>query len=78
MPNITEADTEKFEQMKRDPEIYEKLTRSVAPAIFGHSDIKKVIACLLFGGCPKKLPDGMKLRGDINVLLLGDPSVAKS
>jgi DNA replication licensing factor MCM5 len=64
--------------MKKDPEIYEKITKSVAPSIFGHNDIKKAISCLLFGGCPKKLPDGMRLRGDINVLLLGDPSVAKS
>jgi len=77
-PNITMDDQEKFEQMKRDPEIYENLCKSIAPSIFGHADIKKAIACLLFGGCPKKLPDGMKLRGDINVLLLGDPSVAKS
>lgn len=78
MPNITEEDVEKFEQMRRDPEIYDKISKSIAPAIFGHPDIKKAIACLLFGGCPKKLPDGMRLRGDINVLLLGDPSVAKS
>ena len=78
MPNITEEDVESFIQMSRDPEIYEKIGKSIAPAIFGHPDIKKAIACLLFGGCPKKLPDGMRLRGDINVLLLGDPSVAKS
>jgi len=78
MPNITEDDQEQFESMKKDPEIYDKITKSIAPSIFGHPDIKKAIACLLFGGCPKKLPDGMRLRGDINVLLLGDPSVAKS
>lgn len=64
--------------MARDPEIYDKLTKSMASTIYGHPDIKKAICCLLFGGSPKKLPDGMKLRGDINVLLLGDPSVAKS
>lgn len=64
--------------MSRDPEIYEKISKSIASAIFGHADIKKAVACLLFGGSPKKLPDGMRLRGDINVLLLGDPSVAKS
>ena len=43
-----------------------------------HVDIKKAITCLLFGGSKKVLPDGMRLRGDINVLLLGDPGTAKS
>ena len=42
------------------------------------ADIKKAIACLLMSGSRKVLPDGMKLRGDVNVLLLGDPSTAKS
>lgn len=78
MPTITEEDQENFETMKKDPLIYEKITQSIAPSIFGHPDIKKAIAALLFGGCQKVLPDGMRLRGDINVLLLGDPSVAKS
>jgi len=64
--------------MSKDPDLYKKLTRSIASAIYGHEDIKKAICCLLFGGSPKRLPDGMRLRGDINVLLLGDPSVAKS
>src|SRR3954452_7511181 len=41
-------------------------------------DIKKAITCLLFGGSKKILPDGVRLRGDINVLLLGDPGTAKS
>lgn len=78
MPNITDDDVEMFDTMKKDPEIYEKISRSIAPSIYGHPDIKKAIASLLFGGCAKKLPDGMRLRGDINILLLGDPSVAKS
>jgi DNA replication licensing factor MCM5 len=45
---------------------------------FSFADIKKAISCLLFGGSRKVLPDGMRLRGDINVLLLGDPGTAKS
>ena len=53
MPNITEEDVERFEVMRRDPTVYEQISRSIAPAIFGHPDIKKAIACLLFGGCPK-------------------------
>ena len=63
--------------MSKDPQIYEKISKSVASSIFGHPDIKKAVACLLFGGSPKRLPDGMRLRGDINVLLLGDPSTAE-
>lgn len=78
MPTITAEDEEQITSMARDPDIYNKLTKSIASTIYGHDDIKKAVACLLFGGSPKKLPDGMKLRGDINVLLLGDPSVAKS
>ncbi|KAF6766242.1 ATP dependent DNA helicase [Ephemerocybe angulata] len=46
---------------------YERFARSVAPSIFGSLDIKKAITCLLFGGSKKVLPDGMRLRGDINV-----------
>lgn len=78
LPRITAEDEEKIISYSRDPLIYTKIAKSIAPAIFGHDDIKKAVACLMFGGSPKKLPDGMKLRGDINVLLLGDPSVAKS
>jgi len=58
--------------------VYERLVGSIAPQIYGHKDIKKSLICLLMAGSRKLLPDGMKLRGDINVLLLGDPSTAKS
>ena len=77
---ITPKEEENFIMLSRQKNIYEKICNSIAPSISGHYtvDIKKAIACLLFGGSRKKLPDGMKLRGDINVLLLGDPSTAKS
>ncbi len=65
-------------KMAKDPEIIKKISTSIASAIFGSDDIKKAIACLMFGGSPKLLPDRTRLRGDINVLLLGDPSTAKS
>lgn len=78
MPNISQEDEAKILAMSKDQDIQKKISNSIASAIFGHNDIKRAIACLLFGGSAKKLPDGMRLRGDINVLLLGDPSVAKS
>lgn len=71
-------DEEMFYTMSRDPDIYTKISKSIAPSVFGNEDIKKSIGCLLFGGTRKLLPDGTRLRGDINVLLIGDPSTAKS
>ncbi|ELP88089.1 DNA replication licensing factor mcm5, putative [Entamoeba invadens IP1] len=56
----------------------EKLIKSIAPAIYGHDDIKEAVLCLMIGGSRKGLPDGTRLRGDINVLLMGDPGTAKS
>jgi len=77
---FTPDEEQRFVEMANDPLIYAKLCDSIAPSISGDytNDIKKAIACLLMGGSRKVLPDGMRLRGDINVLLLGDPSTAKS
>ncbi|MCO5575327.1 hypothetical protein L7F22_029127 [Adiantum nelumboides] len=73
------ADEElEFKEFARRPDAYQALCALIAPSIFGHEDVKKAVACLLFGGSRKKLPDAVRLRGDINVLLLGDPSTAKS
>ena len=59
--------------------IYERLSASIAPEIFGHSDVKKALLLQLVGGCARVLPgDGMRIRGDLNVCLMGDPGVAKS
>lgn len=77
---FTAAEEEEMQRLARDPDIYEKLAQSIAPQISGEytKDLKRAIACLLMSGSRKVLPDGMRLRGDINVLLMGDPSTAKS
>ncbi|CAE6514261.1 unnamed protein product [Rhizoctonia solani] len=75
---FTAADEVAFRALARTEGLYEKFARSVAPSIYGSLDIKKAITCLLFGGSKRILPDNMHLRGDINVLLLGDPGTAKS
>lgn len=65
-------------RLVKSPNIYETVAKSIAPSIYGFHDVKKAIACLLFGGSRKRLPDGLTRRGDINILLLGDPGTAKS
>ncbi|KAK7206851.1 DNA replication licensing factor mcm5 [Myxozyma melibiosi] len=76
--SFTDEEEEEFLALSRHPRLYEVFANSIAPSIYGNTDIKKAIACLLMGGSKKILPDGMRLRGDINVLLLGDPGTAKS
>ncbi|PGH07047.1 hypothetical protein AJ80_08060 [Polytolypa hystricis UAMH7299] len=75
---FSEEEEQEFLELSRRPDLYQAFADSIAPSIYGNHDIKKAIACLLMGGSKKILPDGMKLRGDINVLLLGDPGTAKS
>ncbi|KAI4107032.1 MAG: hypothetical protein LQ339_002728 [Xanthoria mediterranea] len=75
---FSEEEEQEFLEMSRRPDLYSVFANCIAPSIYGNQDIKKAIACLLLGGSKKILPDGMKLRGDINVLLLGDPGTAKS
>ncbi|GAC95006.1 ATP dependent DNA helicase [Pseudozyma hubeiensis SY62] len=65
-------------ELKDDPALYQKLASSIAPEIYGHEDVKKCLLLLLVGGVSKTVGDGMKIRGDINVCLMGDPGVAKS
>ncbi|GIX62822.1 DNA replication licensing factor MCM5, putative [Babesia caballi] len=60
------------------PDIHEKIFKSIAPALYGLENVKKAVACALFGGSRKEVGNDNRVRGDINILMLGDPSVAKS
>nr|XP_011458268.1 PREDICTED: DNA replication licensing factor MCM4 [Fragaria vesca subsp. vesca] len=74
-------DEKKVEQLKelaKQPDIYDRLTRSLAPNIWELDDVKKGLLCQLFGGNALKLPSGARFRGDINILLVGDPGTSKS
>lgn len=75
---ITEEDEREIMELKNQPDVYEKLIRSIAPSIFGCNEIKEAMVLQLFAGIPKELPDETRVRGDIHVLLVGDPGVAKS
>lgn len=82
--NKTEDDELGTEEMTEDElrviaeeDFYEKLAASIAPEIYGHEDIKKALLLLLVGGVDHS-PKGMKIRGNINICLMGDPGVAKS
>ncbi|KAJ3118337.1 Mcm2-7 hexameric complex component [Nowakowskiella sp. JEL0407] len=68
----------RIEELVRGGNLYTKLARSIAPEIYGHDDVKKALLLLLVGGTNRHMPDGMKIRGDINICLMGDPGVAKS
>lgn len=65
-------------RMKGESDLYKKLANSIAPSVFGHLDVKKGILLQLFGGIQKKTREGIKLRGDINICIVGDPATAKS
>jgi len=75
---ISEEDEAKLREMSMDPWIRERVISSVAPSIYGHWEIKEGIALSLFGGVPKILPDGTRIKGDIHLLIVGDPGTAKS
>ena len=64
--------------MRLEDDLYTKLAKSIAPSVHGHLDVKKGILLQLFGGIQKKTNEGIKLRGDINICVVGDPATAKS
>src|SRR6267378_2198613 len=70
---ITPEDEKQILAASQDPWVQRKLVMSLAPSIYGYEDVKEGILYLLFGGTAKHLPDGVNIRGDENVLLIGDP-----
>lgn len=75
---LTEDDERAIRALARDPRIGKRLVKSIAPSIYGHEDIKTALCLALFGGVAKDVNRKHRIRGDINVLMLGDPGTAKS
>jgi len=75
---ITAEEERQILESAKDPWIHRKIIRSIAPSIYGYEEVKEAIMLLLFSGIPKILPDGVTIRGDINLLMIGDPGTAKS
>lgn len=76
--DITDEDERQILELSEDPMVFENLARSITPSIWGYEEIKKSLVLQLFSGVQKTHKDGQKSRGDIHILLIGDPGVAKS
>ncbi|KAF2151814.1 DNA replication licensing factor mcm3 [Myriangium duriaei CBS 260.36] len=75
---ITDTDIRNINKLSKQRRVFDLLSQSLAPSIYGHDYIKKAILLMLLGGVEKNLENGTHLRGDINILMVGDPSTAKS
>ncbi len=76
--DINDEDERQILELSEDPDIFNKLAKSISPSVWGYEEIKRSLVLQLFGGVQKTKADGSKSRGDIHILLIGDPGVAKS
>jgi replicative DNA helicase Mcm len=75
---ITPEDEKRIIELSKDPEIYEKIRDSIAPHIYGYTDIKEAIMYQLFSSPALELPDGGRIRGDSHIIIMGEPATGKS
>ena len=78
IPIFTPSEEQEILEMHRTSHLYDNMVASICPAVFGHNEVKRGVLLMLFGGVHKKTPEGISLRGDLNVCIVGDPSCAKS
>jgi replicative DNA helicase Mcm len=76
--DINEDDVKEMEEVAKDPDIMRNIVASISPSIYGMQMEKEALSLQLFGGVPKEMPDGTKTRGDIHILMVGDPGTGKS
>ncbi|KAI0751036.1 mis5 protein [Daedaleopsis nitida] len=76
--SLTDPEFQELKQMLQSDHIYSRLVESIAPTVYGHEIVKKGLLLQLMGGVHKQTPEGMHLRGDINICIVGDPSTSKS
>lgn len=75
---LQEEEEDEVVRMRNVPDFFNKIVDSICPTVFGHQEIKRAILLMLLGGVHKITHEGINLRGDINVCIVGDPSCAKS
>ncbi|KAI9748514.1 MAG: hypothetical protein M4579_007204, partial [Chaenotheca gracillima] len=78
LSSLTPSEIQDLRQMVHSDHIYSRLVNSIAPMVYGHEIVKKGLLLQLMGGVSKATPEGMQLRGDLNICVVGDPSTSKS
>jgi DNA replication licensing factor MCM6 len=76
--SLTKEELDELRAMVNMPQIYARLVNSIAPTVYGHEIVKKGLLLQLMGGVHKQTSEGINLRGDINICIVGDPSTSKS